>query len=402
MKMCIPFCILCVAILACAPAAAGEKGAKLGFKRTVLDTKFRSEGVAVGDFNHDGLADIAAGYVYFAAPDWKMHPVVDNAKEYDPHQYSNSFGNWADDLNGDGWQDLIVVDFPGQRTWWFENPQASPGAWPRHVGTPVTNNESPQYIDVDGDGRRALVLGYSTDPANPDGPDRWLGFARRSADPSALWTLQPVSAKEAPWARKYTHGLGIGDINKDGRNDLIVKEGWLEAPPETAAGPATQAPGEWKFHPAKLSEDCAQMYVYDFDGDGDNDLLSSSAHNIGIWWHEQTPDGWKTHEIDRSMSQTHSLCLADINSDGLPDFVTGKRWWAHGPTGDVNPNDPAVLFWFELSRQDGKPVWTPHEIDHDSGVGTQFAVADVNGDGLLDVVTSNKKGTYYFEQVRGE
>ena len=120
-----------------------------------------------------------------------------------------------------------------------------------------------------------------------------------------------------------------------------------------------------------------------------------------MWWHEQLAGGeWKTHVIDDSFSQTHALCLADINGDGLPDFVTGKRWWAHGPKGDINPDEPAVMFWFELTRKDGKPVWTPHQIDHDSGVGTQFEVADVNGDGLLDVVTSNKKGTYYFEQVR--
>ena len=94
------------------------------------------------------------------------------------------------------------------------------------------------------------------------------------------------------------------------------------------------------------------------------------------------------------------LCTADINGDGLTDFVTGKRWSAHGPKGDINPGDPAVLFWFELQRRDGKPSWMPHQIDHDSGVGTQFEVADVNGDGLLDVVTSNKKGVRYFEQTR--
>jgi hypothetical protein len=121
---------------------------------------------------------------------------------------------------------------------------------------------------------------------------------------------------------------------------------------------------------------------------------------VGIWWHEQLADGWKTHQISDAISQTHSLCLADINGDKLPDFVTGKRWWAHGPKGDARPDEPAVVMWFELSRRDGRPVWTPHEIDHDSGVGTQFEVADVNGDGLLDVVTSNKKGSYYFEQVR--
>jgi hypothetical protein len=94
------------------------------------------------------------------------------------------------------------------------------------------------------------------------------------------------------------------------------------------------------------------------------------------------------------------MCLADINGDGLPDFVTGKRWWAHGPTGDPGSDQPAVMYWFELKREGGKPVWTPHQFDHDSGVGTQFEVADVNGDKLLDVVTANKKGAHYFEQVR--
>jgi hypothetical protein len=164
---------------------------------------------------------------------------------------------------------------------------------------------------------------------------------------------------------------------------------------------APSADGSWTFHNVSFGPACAQMYAYDFDGDGDNDVLSSSAHAIGIWWHEQLGDEkWQTHEIDNSFSQTHSLCLADINDDGLLDFVTGKRWWAHGPKGDVGADQPAVMCWFELQRENGKPVWTRHQFDHDSGVGTQFEVADVNGDKLLDVVTSNKKGVYYFEQVR--
>jgi FG-GAP-like repeat len=375
-------------------APAAEKSPKISFKRTQLDSKFRSEGVAVGDFNHDGRSDVAAGYVYFAAPDWKMHSVVESPKDYDPNVYSNSFCTWADDVNGDGWHDLLVVDFPGAQTWWFENPQAVTGPWKRHVATPVTNNESPAYLDVDGDGRRELVLGYSLDPTNPDGPDRWLGLGRRPADPTTPWKLQAISAKAAPCTGKFVHGLGVGDINKDGRNDVLVKEGWWEAPLNDGVAV------EWQFHAAPLSEDCAQMHVYDYDGDGDNDVLSSAGHQLGIWWHEQTPAGWQTHLIDRSFSQTHALEQADINGDGLPDFVTGKRYWAHGPKGDVDPGAPAVLYWFELTRKDGKPVWIPHPIDNDSGVGTQFEVADVNRDGLLDVATSNKKGTYYFEQIR--
>jgi hypothetical protein len=149
-----------------------------------------------------------------------------------------------------------------------------------------------------------------------------------------------------------------------------------------------------------LGQSSSQIYAYDFDGDGDQDILNSSAHRTGIWCHEQTPEGWKTHVISEEFSQTHALCLADINGDGLQDLITGKRWWAHGPTGDDNPAAPAVMCWFELSRQGGTAQWTPHYFDNDSGVGTQFEVVDMNGDGLLDVVTSNKKGTYYHRQVR--
>jgi hypothetical protein len=368
--------------------------AEISFKRTQLDGKFRSEGVAVGDFNSDGKLDIAAGTVYYAAPDWKMNALVDKAGEYDPHDYSKSFDNFADDLNGDKRTDLIVTDFPGKETYWYEQPE-SPAIvpWKRHLCAMVTNNESPQYLDIDGDGKRDLLMAVAPDPAHTDGPDRQMAFLKRPEDPSALWTIRAVSAKGAPYTTCFSHGLGAGDINKDGRLDILCPQGWWESPAD-----ANRA--EWTWHAAPLGNECSQMHVYDFDGDDDNDVLSSSAHGVGMWWHEQTKEGWQTHEISREFSQTHSNVLADINGDGLPDFVTGKRFWAHGPNGDVDPGAPAVLFWFELQRKDGTAAWIPHKVDHDSGVGTQFEVADVNGDGLLDIVTSNKKGVYLFVQER--
>jgi hypothetical protein len=188
----------------------------------------------------------------------------------------------------------------------------------------------------------------------------------------------------------------VGDVNGDGRADILTTEGWYEGPADPRQ--------EWTFVPAKLGGPCAQMHVYDVNGDGLNDVISSSAHNVGVWWHEQKRGANGTefvqHEIDASFSQSHALVMADINGDGVMDFVTGKRFWAHGPNGDVNPGDPCVIYWFELKRSGGKVTWERHEIDNDSGVGTQFLVTDVNGNGLLDVVTSNKKGVHLFEQVR--
>ena len=361
-----------------------QPGQSISFKKTTLDQKFRSEGVAYGDFNNDGLLDIAAGSVWYAAPDWTMQQVLDKANEFNIKTYGDTFCNWAEDLNGDGRQDLIVVDFPGKPTWWFENTGVNGGPWKRHQMFPVTNNESPNYLDVDGDGQRELLHG--------DGTQR-MTLSRPGAAPELPWVGQRVSSPGDAAIAPFYHGLGMGDINLDGRNDIIVPNGWWEAPVMASADP-------WEFHPAPFGEAQANMFAFDFDGDGDQDVVGSSAHRRGIWWYEQTAPGeWTTHLIDDSIAQTHAMCHVDINGDGLPDLVTGKRYYAHNGR-DPGEDEPAVLAWFELQRQDGKAVWTRHVIDEDSGVGTHFETVDLNRDGLLDVIVANKRGVFYFEQRR--
>src|SRR5262249_5675521 len=153
----------------------------------------------------------------------------------------------------------------------------------------------------------------------------------------------------------------------------------------------------WKFHPANLGDACADMFAYDMDGDGKADVISSSAHKFGMWWYHQRggkdehPTFIRQDLFREMLSETHAMHCVDINGDGLKDLVTGKRWWSHGRS-EPGSDWPAMLYWFEAKKnKDGTVRFRPHVVDTDSGVGTQFAVADVNGDGLLDIVTSNKK-----------
>lgn len=360
------------------------KGA-LAFERKQLDPRFRSEGVAYGDFNNDGLLDIAAGSVWYEAPDWAMHVIAEKPREFDIRTYGDTFCNWAEDVDGDGRLDLVVVDFPGKPTWWFQNPGNVQTPWKKHQLTAVTNNESPTFVDLDRDGRRELLCGVA---------DGRTAAVRRPTKVDGDWKVLPISAPGDPKTERFTHGLGVGDVNGDGRDDVLGTGGWWEAP-EPGKGDV-----EWKFHAAPFGQACSQMYVFDFDGDGDQDVVSASAHRVGMWWHEQTEPGqWKTHEIDKSIAQTHAVVLADMNGDGLPDLVTGKRYFAHNGN-DPGENEPPLLAWYELKRVDGKAQWTRHVIDEDSGVGTQFEVVDMDRDGLLDVIVANKHGVYYFRQKR--
>ncbi len=355
-------------------------GSAVTFRRIKVDGAFRSEGVAVADFNRDGHLDIATGNVLYLGPDWKPQPMLGEAKEYKPENYSDEFLCFAEDIDHDGWLDLIVVGFPGAKTRWLRNPGRRGGAWKEFLAIEKTGNESPDWVDVDKDGRKELVF------VSENG----MAFARPGADPTKPWPIRVIAGPSDP---RPAHGLGVGDINGDGRNDILCPEGWWEAPADPAYVP-------WTFHRAKLGfEAPAQMLVFDVNGDGRADVVSSGAHRYGLWWYEQTADGWLPHEINHDISQLHALHLADINGDGLPDLVTGKRFWAHRE-GDEGIDDPAVLCWFEMKRENGKPSWIRHDIDSDSGVGLHFAIVDINGDGLLDIVTSNKKGVYVFLQEK--
>ncbi len=368
----------------------------ISWKRIKVDDVFRSEGVGAGDINKDGLMDVAAGDVWYEAPDWKIHPIREVRSYKFDGGYSKSFCNEVIDINGDGWLDIVVVGFPGDPCHWYENPQGNfDGHWKEHEIWHSACNESPQFGDVLGDGRPMLILGSQ--------PESQLGFLPIPAPDKAAekWEFTAVSRPGDPGkngTHKFYHGLGVGDLNNDGRNDILIPHGWFEAPEDRNAT-------SWEFHPLNLARDgkgnplaAANMYAYDLDLDGDQDIVMSSAHRHGIWWFENTGGNddpqFKYHLIDDSFSQTHALQMADVDRDGDMDFITGKRFYAHNGH-DPGGKDPVVMYWIEVQRKkNSPPKFTLHEIEagRGTGIGTQFTVKDFNGDGKVDIILGNKKG----------
>lgn len=387
-----------LAFLALLPAALAV--ADPAFTTHRLTDAFYGEGAGIGDVNNDGYADVVSGAFIYYSPDFRMRSEIYPPVSYDPHGYSKSFIQYVHDVNGDGWNDVVEMGFPGQETFWYANPagkrsplvDATRGHWDRHLILAVTDNESPAYADITGDGRPELVaqtdgkFGYST-------PD--------SADPTKPWTFHAISPKGD--RQRFTHGLGVGDVNGDGKADFLEKNGWWEQPADLSGDP------EWKHHPFQFAGNSSQMYAYDVNSDGLNDVITAlQAHGWGLAWYEQMKENgeitFKQHLImgDRSasnpngvaFSQLHAVDLIDMDGDGLKDIVTGKRFWAHGPTGDADPEAPPVLYYFKLVREGSQAHFEPVLIHDASGVGTQVMASDVNADGKPDVVVGNKLGTF--------
>ncbi len=412
--------ILAAAFLSISLSATHAAEYKIhSWKKLHLTPHFWAEGAHFGDFDKDGKTDVVVGPYWYAGPSFKKrHTLYSDTQSFEltkdgkktkisgftgelsgKNGYANNFLTYTYDFNSDGWKDVLVFGWPGKETIWYENPKnkkTKSGLWKAHIIFKITDGESPALKDVTGDGRPELLafqnghLGY--------GEADWK-------NPAAEWKFVPISPKGK--YQRYTHGYGAGDVNGDGRADILEKDGWWEQPKKVTGQP-------WRFHkvPFSLLRGGAQMYTYDVNGDGRNDVITSwDGHGYGLAWYENQgtqKNGsvkFTEHVIINSepkqnpfgvkFSQLNAIELADIDGDGLLDIITGKRFWAHGPKGDAEPGAPAVLYWFQLTRTAaGRVEYIPHLIDNNSGVGTQVTVADVNGDKLPDIIVGNKKGAF--------
>jgi hypothetical protein len=376
---------------AAATASSGSSsGSKVAFVMHRIGT-FRYEACGIADFNNDGKLDVVSGpYIYFA-PDWKpvkfrtMAGAVDNQGK----GYYWDFMDEPMDVDGDGKLDVVSVAWTGEFRWW-RNIGYSGAEWPVTLVEKKGPFECGDLWDIDGDGKANELL-----PHTP--PTCWFELGKL-ADGSRGLVKHVISEKP------FEFGGGVGDVNGDGRPDILRPDAWFE-------GPADPRSGKWIEHPWSLGgkngkkEHTPQILVYDVNADGLPDIITSSAHGYGIFWYEQIRQGgqmrWKQHVIDDTWTQAHSLTLADLDGDGDLDLVTGKRFMAHNG-GDPDEYGPLGVYWYELVRGPN-PKWIKHTVSYNQGIGSGMSipVVDLDGDGDLDIVVTGKwGGPVWFENKR--
>lgn len=351
---------------------------RISFVKRCIDPG-ANETCAIADVDGDGSPDIVSGTHWYKSPNWKKYqmreiPFMNN--------YFDNFADYALDVNLDGRPDIISGCWFRKQIAWYENPGVPGRLWEEHIIDIPGNVETILMVDLDMDGIPDIL-------PNVLGEAKKIAWYKTIPGPNPEW--QKIEIGE----HGRGHGIGYGDVNGDGRIDIITPSGWYEAP-------ADPVKGEWLWHPEfSLESTSVPIAAYDVNGDGLADLIWGAGHRYGLYWEEQklNADGsrsWIRHEIDSSWSQSHTLTLADLDGDGVMELITGKRLFAHNEN-DPGALDPSCLYWYKLNRKDC--TWTRHVIDEATkvGGGMQICVVDMFGKGKLDIVTPGKGGLYLFE-----
>ncbi len=359
------------------------------FKRHEVDPQSGLAAAAAFDVNRDGKLDIVTGAAWYEAPSWKKHVVRE--VEFIRGRYDD-YSCLPLDVNGDGWTDFVTANYRSEKLAWIEHPGEKLGPWKEHIIEKPGPMETGRLYDVNGDGRPDIL---------PNGRDfaAWWEFLpeRNAAGQAAIrWVRHDLPPQV------IGHGVGFGDVNGDGRGDVIGPGGWLAAPED-------RRKGQWNwFGEFNLGRDASiPILVFDVDADGDNDIVWGRGHSVGVCWLEHIPptsgsrsgrSRWITHTIDTSWTQPHTIEAADLDNDGQLELIAGKRYLGHDGK-DLGEWDPLVIYWYKFdptTRAWRRGTISPGGL---AAFDLDNKLIDLDGDGDLDLVASGRSGLYWFENL---
>ncbi|CAN5781792.1 hypothetical protein BH23PLA1_BH23PLA1_33140 [soil metagenome] len=420
---------LTIALLA-SEASAGD----LKWKKHDINPESPFEAAGAFDVDNDGILDIVCGEWWYKGPDFQQKSKVRDVEQ--AGTYRNCFATLPVDVNADGHMDFFTCSYFGRNVGWVENPGKAGEPWTYHeIDLPGTS-EAAWMVDLTGNGQLDFL-------PNPTNQVVFYELVRGGTAP--VWKKYDFGAEAA------CHGVGTGDINGDGRLDLLTPKGWFEAPESLPkSGTTVSTPGGsvsigveaeqelltesnpgWTWHPEwTLGGTGIQILARDFDGDGLTDVVWGMGHQYGLYWmrQEQGPDGQRTWadpiEIDPKAHQVHTLLWADLNGDGkAEELVTGTRVYGH----EVEPGDtdaPEIAYytfdrdagaWNKHLIYQGEPATNAPPVERrqerdaqkdfpkgTAGTGLQMMAIDLNGNGRLDLLCPGKSGLYWFENLGGE
>jgi hypothetical protein len=353
--------------------------------KEVLLVHDRNEGMALADVDRDGSPDLIAGAWWYRAPSWEKRPLRDLKQD---REFAHNNGDLALDVDGDGWVDVISGSWFSPEIYWYRNPGKEGlergEKWQATLIGRVRSCEAKFLHDFDGDGLPELVC------------NSWEARA-----PVVVFRLTrgpegPRFEEHQPGGSGSGHGMGIGDLNGDGRADVVTPRGWYEVPPE----PFARQP--WAFHSEfKLGDTSTPVAIHDVNGDRLADIVYGQGHDYRLRWLEQTraengARSWKEHLIDEKLSQAHTIAVADLDGDRRPDFITGKRLRGHGDR-DPGSHDAVGLYyytWSPSANRFEKRVIRELEERPAVGTGMQIIVHDLDRDGRPDIAVAGKSGTF--------
>lgn len=275
------------------------------------------------------------------------------------------------DADGDGDQDIAVVRFSRAKDSDFSLAWLENPSWEVHpMDSEIGGTHGVARGDLDGDGRDDLVA------ANVEGafPKSVAWFNGATGERAFL---------QANDAGGRPHYLATGDIDGDGQTDVLLGDGGgFRLYLNPGAGKRGQ---DWPVQIVDRQPGGTNVVLADLNGDGRLDVVGANGHGSGVYWYANP--GWTRHQVEAEMQDVHALDAGDLDGDGDLDLAAGSFGGYKGKKAEKDALK--IVRWYE---NDGTGRFTAHDLDTGNAQQSYaLEIVDVDGDGRNDILLGGRE-----------